>query len=374
VKYLGLVGGVTLPMQLVNTGAGINDMMAQEAKNKALALMNICEHALPFADSRIVPENFNGLFSQHETESNHSATYNSYMTSDLVIDCKGKILTDEVIEQGSQTVVNNFGLATTLISHPAVFSNYNKRYYDKKFIRPIPEDVRNGVFGQRVNEIWTQNGGIEILQSNFFRNGLQAKKSNTQPTSTKSPAAPTSVTAVATTSTFSKFVAAEAGNYKYAVATRNRYGESALTLVGPEVAVAAGQGVDLTITDGNGYYATTGYSIYRTEVNPVAVLDTDYVFYKIFEVGVQAAGLGYDGAAAGQVRDNNRYIANTDQAILVEWDADQVFALKQLAPMMKLALAVTAPINRFMVLLYTTPILYAPQKLIRYINIGRSLV
>jgi hypothetical protein len=296
VKYMGLVGGVTLPMQLVNTGAGVNDMMAQEAKNKALALMNMMEHALPYADSRIVPENFNGLYAQHETEGPKSTTLQTYMDSDLVIDCKGKVLSDEVVELGSQTIVNNFGLATTLISHPAVFSNYNKRYYDKKFIRPVPEDVRNGVFGQRVNEIWTQNGGIEILQSNFFRHGLTEKTTATLPTSTKAPAAPT-ISVATVTDAQSKFPTGTTVVY-YAVAARNRYGESALAPAAASTSVTNGEAVDITITPGAGYYAASGFAIYRSEpLTSTSIPVTAVKFFKVFEVGADDLNKGYDGSA-----------------------------------------------------------------------------
>ena len=44
----------------------------------------------------------------------------------------------------------------------------------------------------------------------------------------------------------------------------------------------------------------------------------------------------------------------------------------QLAPLMKMDLAILSPAYRFMVLLYGTPFLYAPKKLVRLINIGRA--
>ena len=39
---------------------------------------------------------------------------------------------------------------------------------------------------------------------------------------------------------------------------------------------------------------------------------------------------------------------------------------------MKMDLAILSPAYRFMVLLYGTPFLYAPKKMVRLINIGRA--
>lgn len=370
VKFMGVVGGVTHPMQLVNTGSGVANMIATETKNKASLVMQMMEQFFPFADSRIVPEHFNGLFSQHETESGYSG-YNEYMNSEHVIDCGGNVLTDTAIENGVKTTVDNFGIATTLMGPPAVFSNFVTRYHDKKMIYPIPQMVREGVFGQRVNEIITQNGAVEIMQSNFFRNSMAigGKRSSSAATSAKAPAAPATVAATAVTDALSKIRTAEVGDYYYAVTAKNRFGESALTLT-TLTSVAAGKGVDLTITPGTGAYAATGYCVYKTQVDPA---DNTVAFYKLFEVPAASLATGYDGATDGKVRDRFRYIPGTDTAYLVEWDADQIFSFKQLAPMMKMNLAITAPISRFMVLLYGTPILYAPRKTVRLINIGKNI-
>lgn len=370
VKYLGVVGSVTHQAQLVNMNA-ISNMIAAETKNKSMLIMQLMERYLPFADSRIVPEHFNGFFAQHEVESEY-LTYDNYMTSEHVIDCHGRVLTDTDIENASLVTVNNYGIGDTIIAPPEVFSNFVTRYHDKKLINPIPGQVRDGVFGQRVNEIITQNGGVEVIQSNFFK--MRAQKNATKPAShPKAPAAPTTVTAAVLADAQSRATVNGVGDYFYAITAKNRYGESALTFVTGLQTVAAGQSVDLTIIPGAGAFPVTGYCIYKSEVNPVAPQGT-VVMHKVFEVGLKDIAIGYDGAAAGKVRDRLRYIPACDQSWLVEWDPEQILAFKQLAPLMKMNLAVTAPVSRFMVLLYGTPILYAPRKTVRFINIGKKLV
>lgn len=375
IKYLGVVGGVTHPMQLVNTGSGISNMIAQETKNKVELMTKMIEGYLPFADSRIVPEHFNGFFAQHFIDGGFS-TLDAYQDSEVVIDMRGSVLTDTAVENASLGVVNNYGLADMLISSPRTFSNYVTRYHSKKLINPVPQQVRDGVFGQRVKEIITQNGDVEIMQSNFFRFST-AKTTATLATSQKAPAAPVAdgVTPAATANDALNRFTDFTGDYYYAVTARNRYGESALTplTAAALLTVAAGKSVDLKFTAGNGVAEpATGFCIYKSEKNPVGTV-AQTTFYKVFEVSTTDLATGYDGGAAGIIRDRNRFLPNTDQAMLVEWDADQVLAWKQLAPMMKMNLAITAPIQRFMVLCYGTPILYATKKMVRFINIGNAI-
>lgn len=369
VKYLGVVGGVTHQAQLVNMN-GVANMITAMTKNKSMEIMQLMERYLPFADSRVVPENFNGFFQQHEVNSGYG-TLDAYLNSEHVIDCHGKVLTDSDVEAASLTVVNSYGAPDTLIGPPSVFSNFVSRYHDKKLINPVPSMVRDGVFGQRVNEIITQNGGIEIVQSNFFKDRSQKKKSSAA-ASQKAPAAPTALTATPASDKLSKAGVNGAGDYYYAVAAKNKFGESPLCFAKGLVTVTASQAVDLKFTPGAGTYPATGYVVYKSEINPVHDED-NVVMHKVFEVGQAQVDSGHDGATAGQIRDRLRFIPATDQAYMVEWDSDQVFAFKQLAPLMKMNLAITGPISKFMILLYGTPILYAPRKTVRFINIGNQL-
>ena len=78
---------------------------------------------------------------------------------------------------------------------------------------------------------------------------------------------------------------------------------------------------------------------------------------------------GYGGAAAGKVRDRNFWIANTKSALVTVIDPEYLEYL-QLAPIMKMDLAITSPSKRFMVLNYGTPAVYMPTKIIRIVNLG----
>ncbi len=141
-----------------------------------------------------------------------------------------------------------------------------------------------------------------------------------------------------------------------------------MAIVSAATAVVANGAADITITDGGGVNKATAYRIYRTMKNGAATSE----FYPLFDVSLDDVTRGYDGGAAGAVRDMNRWLPNCDQAMLVQFD-NEVVEFAQLAPLMKMDLALLSPAFRFMVLLYGTPFLYAPKKMVRLINIGKFI-
>jgi hypothetical protein len=75
------------------------------------------------------------------------------------------------------------------------------------------------------------------------------------------------------------------------------------------------------------------------------------------------------GAADAVFVDLNFYMPNTSVAYIGQND-ESVLTMRQLAPLMKMDLAVLAPAYRWMILFYGAPILFAPKKWLRVINIG----
>lgn len=167
--------------------------------------------------------------------------------------------------------------------------------------------------------------------------------------------------------TTSKFNSEDAGNYIYAIAAINRHGESSLVVNETPVAVTAGSVVDLKFSIVDNAHPATGYRVYRSKKGG----DKTSKLYPIFDISVAQLKMGYAGAAGDLCRDNNYFLPDCDQAFLVQFD-NEVIEFAQLAPLMKMDLAILSPAYRFMVLLYGTPFLYAPKKLVRLINIGRA--
>ena len=365
VKFMGVVKSVTHPMTLVNTNVG--NIVEREIKNGTLWILRQLNKSLYFGDESLVPQEFNGFLAQHQKNSGFT-DLDAYFASDVVIDLRGGQLTEPAIEDAAQGIIQNFGLGDQLFAPPKVLSNFVKNFYGNKFIQPNTNQVAAGVMGQRVKEFESQFGNIGLNWDIFF-NKKPARRVAQGASSVMAPNAPTLASAaVAAGAPGSKFVAGDAGDYMYGIAAVNRYGETAVVPFATPLAVVAGCGIDLGITDNGGINPATAYTVYRS-VKGATATTTD--FYPLFTVSKQEAVNGYDGATANKVRDKNRWVANTDQAILFQMN-NEVIEFAQLAPLMKMDLAILAPAYRFMILLYGTPFLYAPKKVVRIVNIGEA--
>lgn len=369
VKYLGVTKSVTHQMTLVNTMIG--SVMERTIKDGTLWILRTLNQGLYFGNEKIVPEQFNGFLAQQQ-QSDAWASYAEYMDSEAVVDLRGKALTEDAIESGANYIVENYGLGTQIYGPPAVLSNFVKNFYGNKFIVPNTPSLSDGIMGQRVQAFDSQFGRIGLNHDVFFKK-LPAKNASSAATSQKAPNKPTwdgtTPTKVETSVAGSKWGSTDAGNVYYAVSAINRFGESDLAIYSTAAVAAVANGaVDLKFTDGGGVNKATAYRIYRTKAGGTATGP----FYPLFEVSLDDLTRGYDGGGAGVIRDMNRFLPDTDQSILFQFD-NEVIEFAQLAPLMKMDLAVLSPAFRFMVLLYGTPFLYAPKKMVRFINIGKGV-
>jgi len=373
VRYMGVAGEVTHPFTLTRLGgtSGQQNAMAIETYNKTQLLIRGIDKLLATGDNDLVPTEFDGVFKQHYD--GVSTTLDGYSNDSSVIDARGYRLNDERVEEAVQAVVNNnFGNVSHIMSSPIVFSNYVKEFHESKRVMVGQSGaVVGATMGQSVNTIQTQNGAIDVAQDIFFDWG-PAKTYDHATTNAKAPAAPTlTTTATVQTDTSTKFTDG-AGDYVWGVVAGNRYGESAMLILNSGVTpltVGATEAVDLDWAHTDGAYAVTYFKVFRS---PKGVTATTYAtcdYYAIFSVTAAEWAAGYDGGGAGDVRDRNRSLPNTKSALV--WDNSiDVYAFKQLAPVMKMDLAITAPSFRFMVLCYGTPVLFAPKKMSKIVNIG----
>lgn len=367
VKYLGVTKSVTHQMTLVNTAIG--SVMERTIKDGTMWILRTLNQGLYFGDEKLIPEQFNGFLAQ-QARCDAWSSFDAYMESEHVVDCRGHYLSEDHIETGANSIVENYGLATKLYTAPSVMSDFVKNFYGNKMIMPNTNALSAGVMGQKVVAFDSQFGQIGLEHDVFFKK-LPSKNANSAATSNKAPATPvwdgSEATNVVPSTAHSKFASVDAGNVYYAVSAVNRYGESALAIYSTAVTITAGCAVDLKFANGVGTNAPTAYRIYRTKVGGTTAGE----FYPLFDISVAELTAGYDGAAGGKCRDLNHFLPDCDQAILVQFD-NEVVEFAQLAPLMKMDLAILSPAYRFMILLYGTPFLYAPKKMVRYINIGRK--
>jgi hypothetical protein len=367
VKFLGVTKSVTHPMQLVNTMVG--NVVQREIENGTLWILRKLDKALFFGDETIIPQEFNGFLAQ-QARSDSWSNLNDYNNSSNVIDCRGQSLKETFIESAANSIIENFGLGDQLYAPPAVLSNFVKNFYGNKFIQPNSPALSDGIMGQKVRQFDSQFGTIGLNWDLFFQK-LPTKLITAAATSANAPSTPTvggAPIAAIPVDSLSKWSASDAGNYFYAVSALNRFGESGLlSLSNVATAIVNGGAVDLEFTATAGPNATTGFRIYRSKKD-VAAFNSD-IYYPLFDISLAELTSGYDGGGAGFVRDRDRVLPNCDQALLVQQN-NEVIEFAQLAPLMKMDLAVLSPAYRFMCLLYGTPFLYAPKKMVRLINIG----
>ena len=380
-KFMGVTGQVTDPAMLAKLAGGMN-MYTREVQNKTTLLLTLIDTRLTDADSTCIAEQFDGIFRQHmmgvaatdrgSTEGmSTEQILDAYYGSPAVIDAQNGILTDALVEDAADAVVNVYnGYIDRIVSAPAVFNNYVKKFHEsKRVVVGMANSVVGATMGQSVNNIVTQFGSVAVKSDKFFdvRKPIKATATATSP---KAPATPvaggTKSAVIADTKT--NFTL-HAGSYGYLVTAKNRYGESApLKLTDTALAVSATQSVDLQWTVGvGGAYQATAYVVYRTK--KVTALTDTTEYYPIFTIPASMLAAGYDGAAATKVRDRNRIIAGTKSA-LIYYNDSQINEYLQFGDTRKIDFAITAPSRRFAILNYGTPVLYQPAKICRIINIG----
>lgn len=380
-KFMGVTGQVTDPAMLAKLAGGMN-MYTREVQNKTTLLLTLIDTRLTDADSTCIEEQFDGIFRQHmmgvaavdkgSTEGmSTEQILDAYYGSQAVIDAQGGILTDALVEDAADRVVNVYnGYIDRIVSAPVVFNNYVKKFHEsKRVVVGMSNSVVGATMGQSVNDIMTQFGKVSVKSDKFFdvRRPIKATATASSP---KAPGIPVAgaIKSAVVADTKTNFVL-HAGSYGYLVTAKNRYGESApLSLTDTALAVAANQSVDLQFTAPvGGAYAPTCYVIYRTK--KVTALTDTTEYYPIFTIPASMLTAGYDGADAGKVRDRNRIIAGTKSA-LIYYNDSQINEYLQFGDTRKLDFAITAPSRRFAILNYGTPCLYQPAKICRIINIG----
>lgn len=343
VKFLGTQREVTHPATLVRNAYG--NIIARETQNGAVWLMERLERNLFRGQAAVIPEAFDGIDEQIQRD--------ALATQNNLLDLRGGPITEDAVEELTNIIVENYGIPSAMYLAPRAHSDLSKQFYSRQ----------RGSFGEREGRIGyaakvmeTNAGDIALRGDIFLRSGKNnsVKTAPNAATSVRSPTAPT-VAGVAAANPSSLFIAADAGTYQYKVSAINRFGESAAAQEGGGVAVVAGDGVTLTITDGGGADPATGYRIYRSAAGG-AVGTEEHVI-----------DVPRDGATTDSI-DINQYLPGTSRAYMMQMNL-QSLSFRQLAPMMKIPLATLAASIRWMQLLYGTPIVYAPRKNGIFLNV-----
>lgn len=305
-----------------------------EAENGALQLLRDAEFLCFEGDSSVVPTEFDGIFAQQT----------ALGSADHVLDAAGQSLSSiNLVDQAASTIAGagNFGQPTHLFMSQLTQSDFNTNL-DPAFRVSLTGNSQELMLGSPVKGIATSWGDIATCPDVFIRDERQQKPFQVEYAATAVANAaiqPASFTATAAAGdASSKWGAAHAGLYYYAVAGITSAGQSEV-VVSAQKTVAAGEKVTLVISASVGG-TENGYVIYRGRKNGTNAVD-DLRFVTRVPKG---------GATTTWV-DNNRDIPGTSRAYLLSMKENAI-TWRQYLPMSRFDLFPTnAAVKPFALLL-----------------------
>jgi hypothetical protein len=363
IRYFGTRRGVSHQfMQMSEAGGTQLDVVEEENRNGTMAIMEQVERAILWGDASILDGggnvvHYDGIVKQMLA---------SPFASQNVLDLRAPINPDVFNFIGTQLrqegKLHNFSKMKTFMP-PAQLQGLSQELMSTGRV------VYNQTANPQGNGAYLQAGGmIAGMQTNFGWLGFEdsilmeridsslpvnAGAASGNPSAPTAPATPTATAGAVGGGRVSSFKKGQT-SYYYAAAFNN-YGESLATYAGGGTAITAGQEVGLAITNVTGAW---GYRIYRNDVSN----------------DVTTAGIiGEIAANGGTVTfyDDNDWLPNTDVIVMLERDKRDL-AIAQLMPLIKFPLAVVSTKQEFLLMLYHTVLLKAPQRAFIIKNVVRQ--
>ena len=345
-----------------------------------MRLLETAERGFFFANNTQIPEEWKGL----DQVINERATGDS----DVIIDLKGGGFTESILKEACKRIADRRGVANDMyvsynsqnqidnLLNPDGATDPRQRYYQNN--GNLTFDLGHTIPGFRAT--FAKNGRVTFIP-NFFINpeeeGVPTVPNNAGDivegaTSELAPAMPTIDSIVDTalgageTSEWKVGSAAPSGQpYQWRVAAENRHG---LSKASPAVTqtITADQKAVITITDNSVNNFAEAYRIYREIETGTGTIR--------FMVRVAA-----DSSGTTVVDDFNFDLPGTSVAYLGDFNSRgsdgpmRTCAMKELAPFHKTRYSIIGPFFWGAVNYYATPVFYAPQKFIKFKNVGVGL-
>lgn len=367
VRFIGVTRELTHVYTLVRNAHG--DAIAREIRNGTMRILEIVERALfdghgsysnaglfDGSDAAILPESdlaWDGLDKQirkgNADASAKAKAFTGYgLQEDVIKDMRNAVLDEDALEDGARIVQENLGNANLMMLDTKSHSDLARQFYPKERVNPM--GVSNGKAGFVLQSFVASAGEFNLISDVFIR-----PKRTSPAALADGPATPGALTPSAASNTNSLFAAADVGTYHYKAAAVSIAGEGILSADASQ-ALAAGEAASLIIPATVGAIA---YAMYRAPVGSA----TGHEF-----IGFVAPSVV--GGSATFV-DCNHKLPGLAQSYLLS-NESEVIRFKQLAPLMKMDLAIVATAYRWMQLLYGSVIVYAPRKNLLFSNIGRA--
>lgn len=359
VKYVGEMAAVSHVMTAVDSAFG--DVVTAQNQIRTLSLLGRIEENLFRGDSQLDSLQWDGL--------------DALIDPTSVIDLGGAPLNEYTLEESSNIIQSSFGTATDLFCRNDVLADYSKQQNSRiRFTQPLGADFQGGVVEDGRH---TQGGFIRYNASPLISATVYPLATATSSLAPVSPASIAAAAVAGTAGAHTKGAPAGTSYFAYLCVAVNSEGESAPTaFMGAAVAMTdpqkiAGNGVPLTITNpvAMGSFAPKYFRIFRSSASSVNAVPSDLSQYSLI-AEVPAASVAASGTTT--FTDNNVTLPHTTVAYVGEM-TKEVLSFRQLLPLFKMDLAVVGPAHRWMILMYGVPVLFAPKKWVRIINIGRLL-
>lgn len=351
VKFLGVQRRVT--HVAASTKPAHGNVIAQEVVAGTMKLVRDIERNLWFGRDDLDAVQWKGIEQLIEEGA----------LADNVIDMRGAPLNEDVLIDGALTIQDapNYGMGTHIHMNPKVKADLVKSFFPKGRYE-IGGSGSDGMIGGDRKGIETPAGPL-LFESNVFL-GDGDGEDGLVPTAAAGsvsmrPGTPVIATALTTGSATTLFTVQDLGTYTYSVVAYNRYGHSApLSIGSAAVSTALTQTLTFKVSAGAGV-APTFYKIYRTVAGGAA--STARLIKRMSAATMASTGF----------IDTNADLPGTYKCFMLQQDRSN-FCFKQLAPMLKMPLAVIDPTIRWMQLLYGVIQMYTPRHNVIYKNVGRS--
>lgn len=355
VRFFGVQRGTTIVANLAGALGGMFDNPIEEEEyDGTMQLLSSVERSLVWGDSTITDSAGNAIFYDGFYR---KLRYGGY--SNNIIDLRGNPLTFDIFSeiaalQQKNYVTNTRNMAAFIDPDSLQTLQLQKNTVERRAMGASPSEG-GYVVGTPLKGYDTQLGFIPFVPD-VFTEAVAGKVPLTSADS-GAPAMPATVTgavAAPTGGQVSKWATSDAATVYYSVAAFNAAGES-LPKVTTGIAATATNIVTLTINQVSG---AMGYRIYRGTVSN----------------GSDAQWIGEvadSGSATTAFVDDNFILPGTNISLIVE-KSQQNVVIPQMAPLLKLPLAIQNTTIPFGLLYLHTLALKAPERQFLIINIGKT--
>jgi len=357
IKYMAERRQISDVASLVGLIGDNREAIAAETMRGTMSLMRKVERQLWYGREALNSKGFDGIIKQVSDNAPNN-----------VMDIEGKSPTALLLQEvlGEVYSAPNYGRPDTIYVEPRVHSELIKQSveggrHDQLTVR----DSSQITFGVKNISIMAPYGEVAIRPAPFLHFASNMPAAGFGQTASR-PAAPTvSVAAAAGAGAGSKFVAGDAGAYRYSVIAVNEQGYSDPVAVSAGLAVVAGDVVSFTLAAASD---ALYYRVYRSSADGAAST------LRLIKEVPAARGAG-GAAAATSISDKNdgadgqKY--ECSPIVFVQHDP-QVLQLVRLLDFIRRPLAETASIRPFLLMLFASPIVKVPSKMFVLNNAGIS--